>query len=306
MKNSVIKPIRSFIAGSEWLYYNIYLGPETSDKFLIFTLLPLTQMLIQEGTIDKWFYIRYSDENGSHLRVRFHLCNTKDTGKIILKLYNLVMPYLDERSISDITVNTYKRELERYGFRTIEEFESLFFVNSQLILKLILLAEDSQENRWLYGMKAIDAFLESCGYSLGQKKELLESLKTNFGNEFGIDKEIRKQLSKKYRDNKYKIEAVFNDKNPELDPMIKVFAEESKVYFAIILKKMKVDILDKSVIIEDFLASYIHMHCNRLFKSKQRKNEWVLYDLLYEYYYSKIARFKYSSTKEEQKNLIQI
>ncbi|WP_281234891.1 thiopeptide-type bacteriocin biosynthesis protein [Flavobacterium gelatinilyticum] len=304
MKNSVDVPTRSFIVGSEWLYYNLYLGPETSDKFLIFKLLPLTQNLIEEGIIDKWFYIRYSDENGFHLRVRFHLCDTKNCSKIILKFYDLVAPYLNERLISDITINTYKRELERYGFSTIEEFESLFFINSQLILKLIILAEDSQENRWLYGMKAIDAFLENCGYSLGQKKDLLESLKINFGNEFGIDKEIRKQLSKKYRDNKYKIEAVFNDENPELDALIKVFVEESKVYFAIILKKMKVDILDKSIVIENFLASYIHMHCNRLFKSKQRKNEWVLYDLLYEYYYSQIARFKYSSIREEQKNAI--
>ncbi|CAA9195959.1 thiopeptide-type bacteriocin biosynthesis protein [Flavobacterium collinsii] len=300
MRDIPNEPIRSFIVGSEWLYYNIYLGPETSDKFLIYALAPLTQILIEKGIIDKWFYIRYMDENGFHLRVRFHLCDTKNNSEIILRFCHLLMPYLKERTISDVTINTYKRELERYGFNTIEEFESLFFINSQLILKLLIITEDSQENRWLYGMKAIDAFLESFSYSLPQKKELLESLKVSFGKEFGADKEIRKQLSKKYRDNKYKIEAVFNDENPELDALIKVFAEETKGYFEIILKKVKADTLDKSIIIEDFLASYIHMHCNRLFKSKQRKNEWVLYDLLYEYYYSKIARLKYSSKQQQQ------
>ena len=41
------------------------------------------------------------------------------------------------------------------------------------------------------------------------------------------------------------------------------------------------------------MSSYIHMHCNRLFKSNQRLNEWVLYDLLYEYYYSEFNREKY-------------
>ena len=38
------------------------------------------------------------------------------------------------------------------------------------------------------------------------------------------------------------------------------------------------------------MYSYLHMHCNRLFSSENRMNEWVLYDLLYQYYYSKQAR----------------
>jgi thiopeptide-type bacteriocin biosynthesis protein len=306
MSNFLEKPRRLFIVGSEWLYYNIYLGPQTSDKFLILIISPLTEMLIQEGTIDKWFYIRYKDEDGFHLRVRFHLCETKNSSKVILKFHDLIVPYLQERSVSNVTINTYKRELERYGFDTIEEFESLFFVNSQLILNLIILAEDSQENRWLYGMKSIDAFLESCGFNLEQKKELLESLKTGFGNEFGIDKEIRKQLSKKYRDNRSKIEAVFNDKNEDLDNLIKGFIKESKVYFEIILQKRKSNSTDKSPAIDALLSSYIHMHCNRLFQSKQRKSEWVLYDLLYEYYYSKIARLKYPSKQQQQQQQQQI
>jgi thiopeptide-type bacteriocin biosynthesis protein len=138
-------------------------------------------------------------------------------------------------------------------------------------LNLIILTEDSQENRWLYGMKSIDAFLESCGFNLEQKRELLESLKTGFRNEFGIDKEIRKQLSKKYRDNRSKIEAVFNDKNEGLDNLIKVFIEESKVYFAIVFQKRKSNSTDKSRTIDTLLSSYIHMHCNRLFSLNNAK-----------------------------------
>lgn len=298
MKNNLEGPRRSFIVGSEWLYYNIYLGPQISDRFLIYTILPLTKMLIDEKIIEKWFFIRYKDEKGYHLKVRFHICGSNNIGNVILRFYNLVMPYLNERLISDITINTYKRELERYGFDTIEEFESLFFLNSELIVKLIALTDDNHENRWLYGMKVIDAFLENCSYNLKEKKEFLEGLKINFGNEFGIDKEIRRQLSKKYRDNKNKIEVVFNEDN-ELDALIKVFGEQSKVLLVIILEKIKSNFFNKSLVIDDLIGSYIHMHCNRLFQSKNRKSEWVLYDLLYQYYYSKMARLQSSSKKEE-------
>jgi len=299
MTNKLVEQRRSFIVGSEWLYYNIYLGPQTSDKFLMLVMSPLTKILIEEKIIDKWFYIRYKDGKGYHLRVRFHLCNDENNGNVILRFHDLIMPFFQQRLIYDITINTYKRELERYGFETIEEFESLFFISTELILKLITLTEDSQENRWLYGMKSIDTFLDSCCYSLEQKKKLLDGIKTSFGNEFGADKEIRRQLSKKYRNNKKKIETLFNEKNNEIESLLSVFREESKVYFAIIVDKIKLNDFDKSLVIDDLVGSYLHMHCNRLFQSKNRKTEWVVYNLLYEYYYSKIARLKSYVIKKE-------
>lgn len=296
MKNISLEPKRLFIVGSEWLYFNIYIGPQTSDKFLISILNPLSSQLIEENVIDKWFYIRYKDELGQHLRVRFHLFDVENISEVIFRLHDLIMPFLENKLISNITINTYKRELERYGFNTIEEFESLFFINSKLILNIVELTEDSQENRWLYGMRSIDAFLDLWNFDTDQKKGLLKSLKTSFGKEFGIDKEIRKQLSKKYRDNKSKIENLFSDTNEELDSILKVFKVESKPYVDAIFQKIETKDSDETFLINDLLSSYIHMHCNRLFQSKQRRHEWILYDLLFEYYYSMSARYKNTIT----------
>ncbi|TPG40749.1 thiopeptide-type bacteriocin biosynthesis protein [Flavobacterium pectinovorum] len=296
MKNISLEPKRLFIVGSEWLYFNIYIGPQTSDKFLISILNPLSSQLIEENVIDKWFYIRYKDEWGQHLRARFHLFDVKNVSEVIFRFHDLIMPFLENKLISNITINTYKRELERYGINTIEEFETLFFINSKLILKIIELTEDSQENRWLYGMRSIDTFLDLWNFDTDQKKGLLESLKTSFGKEFGIDKEIRKQLSKKYRDNKSKIENLFSDTNEELDNILKVFKVESKPYVDAIFQKIEIKDSDETFLINDLLSSYIHMHCNRLFQSKQRRHEWILYDLLFEYYYSKSARYKNTIT----------
>ena len=45
------------------------------------------------------------------------------------------------------------------------------------------------------------------------------------------------------------------------------------------------------------LGSYIHMLLNRYFRSNQRAQETVVYDLLWTYYKSKYAQLKFSKTK---------
>ncbi len=52
---------RSFIPGSEWIYYKIYCGVKTADKILTETIKPLVEQLKMLNLIEKWFFIRYSD-----------------------------------------------------------------------------------------------------------------------------------------------------------------------------------------------------------------------------------------------------
>ncbi|GHV23349.1 hypothetical protein FACS1894174_09080 [Bacteroidia bacterium] len=44
----------------------------------------------------------------------------------------------------------------------------------------------------------------------------------------------------------------------------------------------------------ELLKSYIHMMLNRLFRSKNRMHEMVLYDFMFRYYTSGIAKEKYN------------
>jgi hypothetical protein len=46
----------------------------------------------------------------------------------------------------------------------------------------------------------------------------------------------------------------------------------------------------EEVDLNDLITSYIHMMMNRSFRSRQRIHELVLYDFLYRYYKSVIAR----------------
>lgn len=50
--------------------------------------------------------------------------------------------------------------------------------------------------------------------------------------------------------------------------------------------------LKKDLSTDSLLSSYIHMMLNRLFRSKNRIHELVIYDFMYQYYKSEIAREK--------------
>ena len=63
-----------------------------------------------------------------------------------------------------------------------------------------------------------------------------------------------------------------------------------------LLAKYKIDSCGLSI--DSLLASYIHMMMNRLFKSKNRLHELVLYEFLYRYYKGEQAKEKY--IKHEQ------
>jgi thiopeptide-type bacteriocin biosynthesis protein len=73
---------------------------------------------------------------------------------------------------------------------------------------------------------------------------------------------------------------IINEKSVRLSPIIKDLLErESKQLLEVPLEKL--------------LVSYIHMMINRLFRSKQRLYEMVIYDMLEKYYTSMIAKLKY-------------
>ncbi|MBQ0734566.1 thiopeptide-type bacteriocin biosynthesis protein [Aquimarina celericrescens] len=281
---------RKFIIGSEWLSYKIYMGTQTTDTFIKNQLPRIIGDLQEREMIDSWFFIRYADPD-FHLRLRFRLKDTNQIGTLAKVLYNILEPMLEERLIHKIQVDTYSREIERYGYYTMEVSEELFNINSEMMITLLNAMNDDENKRWLWGMKAIDTLLNEFDYNLEQKRNLLLELKTDFGNEFGVNKNVRKQLSMKFRKYRKSIEEILQpDSQHEVDPLLKDYALSYRGVAKKTIRKLRKESLQKDT---DYLMySYLHMHCNRLFPSKQRMNEWVLYDLLYQYYYSQLARRK--------------
>ncbi len=288
---------RSFVLGDSWLYYKIYSGPQTSDMILTEVIKPLSESLLKEHSIDKWFYIRYADPE-HHIRVRFHYNNPDTIASIANQLLPFFKDLVDKNLVWKIQTDTYVRELERYGSTTIELAEELFFHDSEMIVKFLSLIEgdEGEELRWLFSFKAIDSFLDSFGYTDKGKLDVLQHLKTAFAAEFGMHKSFRKQIKEKHRENRQKINdfmTLMEDEKSEYAEIVAVINTKNantKSMVERMLKLKKEGRLELSL--DRLMESYIHMLMNRLFKSKNRLHEMVCYDFLHRYYVSSMARNK--------------
>lgn len=292
-KMDVIK--RSFIVGDEWLFYKIYSGPKISETILTENLLPLITKLQRQKKISKWFFIRYEDPK-PHIRIRFLVAEKKFILNIITDLFQELKPLIDQNLIWKVQLDTYHRELERYGINTIELSETLFYIDSDAVLNFLDLIEgtDGEQLRWLYALRTIDCLLDSFGYILPDKQMLMDELKTGFGKEFSMSKPLKLQLDRKYREKRPLIEEFMGlVEHEEYGPILEIFeiySQRSKpiVKNLLLMERNKQLEISKNQLV----SSYIHMSMTRLFKSKNRLNEMVCYDFLYRYYKSLTARSK--------------
>ena len=283
---------RTFIPGSEWVYFKLYTGTKTADTILKNELHGYVNDLLQNGIIDKWFFIRYSDPE-FHIRLRFHLKKTQNFTYIFNHFFEICNSLVDAGLVWNIQCDTYNRELERYGEHLIEEAESIFFADSECIVSLIKKLNNNENYRWMIALKLINEMLSDFGLSIEEKQNLMGNMSKSFKTEFGFNEFNSKQFNLKFRENKKSIESVLNNTIQEKDfiSLYQPIKKRTKELMPVVRQiKSK---LGKGEKINDLLNSYIHMTLNRLFRSKNRQHEMILYDFMFRYYTSEIAKLKY-------------
>ncbi|RDI53565.1 thiopeptide-type bacteriocin biosynthesis protein [Flavobacterium glaciei] len=279
---------RDFCIGSEWLYYKIYTGVKTADLVLLEKLYPVILDLQEEKIICKWFFIRYKDPD-EHLRIRFYCKTPENVSTAIARMYPVLNLLLEKNSIWKVQTDTYQREIERYGEKTMIDSEKLFWYDSEMIMQYLTLKPSFERNEapLLFSFTAIDTFLNSFGLSNFDKLFLMDKLQLAFKKEFDADKSLRKELDKEYRALSQDIDDFLTGKAQNQFPQIfKIIQDKKSEVSAVIVGipvKLQMPLLD-------FLSSHIHMMVNRHFTSRQRKYELIIYDHLYRYY--KIQVFK--------------
>lgn len=286
MHNNLVQ--KNFLFGEEWLYYKIYTGNKTAESILLDVINPIAHSLISDNIIDRWFFIRYSDPK-FHLRVRFHCTDKKNIGLIIERLLTPLKSLMDQDLLWKIQTDTYKREIDRYGENTMVLSEKLFYHDSVLILKAIEQFQVKDENlRWQFALKYIDNLLNLFRYSLNEKLELLEQLKNAFRTEFNVDSSANKQIDLKYRNNKsviFKILSLVSNEGNEYEEIARILQEFNNESCDIIEEILEHK--SKKMLMLNFnslISSYVHMAMVRLFTSKNRLHELVIYDFMFKYY----------------------
>ncbi|WP_428145917.1 thiopeptide-type bacteriocin biosynthesis protein [Chryseobacterium joostei] len=272
---------REFIPGSEWLYIKIYTGIKTADIILEEAVKPLLQNFQQEKLIKKWFFIRYSDPR-SHLRVRFELSDSSHFNKIFTLINEYLKEYIDSGEISGIILDTYQREIERYGKDTIGQAEFLFWKSSSSILNEYLHFDD--EDKIIISLFYIDTLLECIGLESFVKLDWVKKDNLAFKHEFNADKKLNSQLDKKYRTFILKYsEFLQSDDYMAFRNNIITELRESE-------KELKYIMEYYQGSVHGFFQSIFHMYINRMFISNQRLFEMVIYDYLFRYYKSLVFK----------------
>jgi thiopeptide-type bacteriocin biosynthesis protein len=288
---------RSFPPGSEWLYAKIYCGTTWIDKLLVNEVRLLTEELLEEGSIRKWFYIRYQDP-GSHLRIRFHHPDNPAFYHLVCDRINkLFGSYIEEDIIQKVQYDTYVREIERYGEDAILLSEDYFYHDSEAVLGLFALmqSDEKEDSRWQFALKGVDCMLNDFGFLPAEKLQLIQRLQNGFFREFNGNASLLGQLNQKYRDNTRIISKIISSP-PELSPLpaevLEIFRKRSAAGQQV---QAAIGQLYRGAGAQRLLSlvpDYIHMFMNRMFVANQRMHELVIYHYLSKYYSSSIARDK--------------
>lgn len=270
---------RQFFLEDEWLYLKIYAGIKTSDILLEVAIIPVIEWCKERNYISQFFFIRYNDPK-PHIRLRIKLKNTKSYNEVLNKASNVFKKFIDSGEISNISVDVYNREVERYGQNTIEDAEALFCINSEYTLQCL---HFDDEEKIIVSLFYIDEVLNRINLNIQEKLEWIKVFNDAFKKEFNADKKLNSQLDRKYREFKPKfIDFLKSEEFSEERHFLISNVEES----AAVLQNIKFHNDNKSLEIplHTFFQSIFHMNINRLFVSNQRVFEMVIYDYLVRYY----------------------
>lgn len=216
---------------------------------------------------------------------------------VIEKLKNDLEDLVAANIIYDIGIDTYQREIARYGSNSIELAESFFCADSMNIIKLLidLYSSPSKALRWKYAIGATDMILDQFALTLEEKVIFTKVVYKSFFEEYGGTKELKISLDKKFRENRKEIESIFEKENlsndsERLNSLLMIRKTSTEEIISKILEMKQESMLRPEF--SNLISSLIHMMINRLFTYHQRKNELVVYYFLNKHYKTLLARME--------------
>jgi thiopeptide-type bacteriocin biosynthesis protein len=285
---------RTFAPGSEWLYAKLYTGTASADVVLKDIVAPL----VASERPETWFFIRYADPH-PHVRLRLRGEPARLVAKTLPALYKLATPLLGDGCVHRVQLDTYAREIERYGGPDgIDLAEALFEADSVAVLAIVELldTDEGADARWRLALRGMHLLLLDLGLSLAQRAEVMRRARASFGAEHRVDVGFEKQLGTKFRSERPALEALMATPvgtDHPLDPGFALLAQRSERIVSI-GQDLAVREADGRLTmpVVGLVPSFLHMHANRLLQSEQRSQELVLYDFLSRLYASEVARTK--------------
>lgn len=253
---------RLLIPGQDdWFYFKLY-GYSKRKNELISYLYDKLENLITSHKVKQYFFICYSDPE-QHLRVRVR--SEKDMKFIVFdELMHLFERLRNAGLISEVVIDTYEREIVRYGgTQLIENAEKYFFYDSRAVMKIIYMQQLKKEkfNLEYIGVSFMTMAMEAFRLPLKEREELLSSISNQslYRKEFQQD---RKNLIAAVNSTKQWEEIRNKVDYPYVYDCLQELFVPLKEYANVVYQADQEGRLTNTV--EDIMKSIIHMFCNRL------------------------------------------
>jgi thiopeptide-type bacteriocin biosynthesis protein len=286
---------RCFSPGSEWLYARLYTSPGNSDAMLREVVEPLAQGARADGVVQGWSFLRH-DLPVAHLRIRFRGDAARMCAALIPALHTAVLARLADGEIHRLQIDTYEREVERYGGpEGVTLAETLAEADSEAALRLLSLLEDeAPDERWLVAIRGIDQLFDDIGLTLADKHTVAERLGIALRREYRTEVLFERAVGAQFRRRRAQIEQILDrsrDEGSDHAPALAVLSERSQrlrpIGHALLeLARHGRLALPLPRLAEDFA----HLHVNRMIRWHWRAHALFLCEMLRRLYESQQVR----------------
>ena len=281
---------RTFAPGGEWMYVKVHTGTASADRVLTDAIGPVVTALKDAGMIDHWFFLRYADP-GHHLRIRISGKPDILRERVFPALTEALEPHLADGTVYNVALDTYHREIERYGGDAgIELAERIHAADSDAVLAVLGMLDGDDGARWKLCMYATDRLLADAGLDVEQRRQWARDGFAGYRPEYPNAANLESGIGAHWRVERADLTALLDDtvEHP-YEPARQAFRDRS-VVIAPILAELREHADELTVPVGALLQSLAHLHAVRLLRSAARTHELVLLGFLDRYYASQIAR----------------
>lgn len=289
--------VRSFLPGSEWLFAKIYTGVATADQVLTEVVAPTVTAALTSGAATRWFFLRYADPE-PHVRVRFWGAPRRLYGELLPSLHAAAQPLLLDGRIWRLTLDTYQREIERYGgIESIAVVEEIFQLDSATALAQLhcLQGDEGVAERWRLALLGCDEFLESFGADLSWKLAAATRLSAVRESNQKQRRQLA-ELQERYRTERGRLEQLLAKAPVQPGPFaeaIRILQQRAIPIAPLVARLQALAVGGQlTVPISSVVDDLAHLHINRLIRADAYCHELMIYDFLRRLYRSQVARTK--------------
>lgn len=251
---------RTFLPLQDWLYFEIYCAPGKSDEIIL-----LLEQTVKKAHpfVEKWFFIRYN-ENGNHIRFRSQV--KKDFRLYFLDtLYSILDPKISSGIISNISLNTYNRELERYGTAGMDAVEQHFYLDSNIVVKLLQSGADDVY-KYAHCLRLFLLLKDQGPIASKRWIQWMNHIRQLFEREHQLGTAQFRKVHQYFKEHKDFLLGTLDD------------IHQSEIDFSLSVQSLFYTCPERRQ--APMLTDLMHMHINRLFASHQRSHELIIFSLL--------------------------